>query len=159
MIVLWRHLAFSWNREQWPCELIHARPVVRTHQKALWSVFFSSTIFFICFFSKCLHQKSKPTTSVWISLRMGSRSRLQQRTPWACIRESRFPCEKSMNLLTPIDGFGMPSLWFQSCWISPSYFLQLSKYRENWVRIYLYFDHLRNSKVPSTLLGVVFFSF
>lgn len=70
---------------------------------------------------------------------------------------SRFPCEKSMNL-TPIDGFGMPSLWFQSCWISPSYFQQLSKYRENWVRIYLYFDHLRNSIVLSTLLCVVLFS-
>lgn len=59
MTIIWGHLAFSWNREQWPCELIHARRVVRTNQKALSSVFFSSTIFFICFFLQV------PTPEIW----------------------------------------------------------------------------------------------
>lgn len=161
MTVLWGHLTFSWNREQWPCELIHTRPVVRSNQKALWSVFFSSTIFFNCFFLQvptpeirahnlCLYLCAygiKVTSATEDSLSLHAR-----------IRHPGFHVKKSMNLLTPVDGFGMPSLWFQSCWISPSYFQQFSKYRKNWVQIYLYFEHLRNSIVLSTFLCVVLFS-
>lgn len=159
MTVLWGHLAFSWNREQWPCELIHARPVVRTNQNALLSVFFSSTIFFICFFLQVptpeirAHNLYLDLSCLWDQDHVCNRGIPELASE---NQTSRFPCEKSMNLLTPIDGFGMSSLWFQSCWISPSYFQQLSNYRENWVRIHLYFDHLRNSIVPSTLCGFIF---